>query len=882
MVEGRVCSSREVKNGIDILDRRKLYQMNFGIGSGANARNTMARSGGDALRPPGSCGTGLHGKAGPCSQLNGVSVRDDAFSRRKVVKADSTDLGWIDRIPECPVFFPTKEEFDDPLVYLQKIAPTASKYGICKIVSPLSASVPAGVVLMKEKAGFKFTTRVQPLRLSEWDSEDKITFYMSGRNYTFRDYEKMANKVFSRRYSSAGCLPAKYLEEEFWHEIACGKTETVEYACDIDGSAFSTSLNDQLGKSKWNLKAVSRLPKSTLRLLDTAIPGVTDPMLYIGMLFSMFAWHVEDHYLYSINYHHCGASKTWYGIPGHAASAFERVVGKHVYKHEILSGEGEDAAFDVLLGKTTMFSPSILLEHDVPVYKAVQNPGDFVITFPRSYHAGFSHGFNCGEAVNFAMGDWFPLGTVASQRYSILNRLPLLPHEELLCKESMLLFKSSLLTESSNADVCSLDLTSQRCIKVSFAHLMRYQHWVRWLLMKLGAHPSFSLDDAQGTLLCSLCKRDCYVAFITCDCFVHPICLRHRTENMACRCGSNRTIHLRENLLEMESVAWAFEQDNGVLAEVEKELLHGDGSFSQINFPHSSEGYTPYCEIEYELKSKTKEQGHCSISSLDNDRQRSPLEDMEDTQEIVKIGSLKDGIVNANALQSDANRKYGNGTVSQTRSLDVSVKEQDSSIQLVPHGVKCASNENFHHLQDMSSDIQEDDDSDSEIFRVKRRRTVKVEHRSAHSISDLKVSEQQVLKRLKKVLPDGKNEQSTSVVISHKLEQQPSFARFSKSEACCSSRSTDGPVHRESQGHLPISFKHRSAVTGSRRPEDLMLEERKLQSREHHITDHSRTRMIDSDLRRVKVRGSFFTTNKQSESSCIFTKTSDRSIGHLL
>lgn len=91
-----------------------------------------------------------------------------------------------------------------------------------------------------------------------------------------------------------------------------------------------------------------------------------------------------------------------------------------------------------------------------------------------------------------------------------------------------------------------------------------------------------------------------------------------------------------------------------------------------------------------------------------------------------------------------ANRKYGNGNVSQTRSSDVSVKEQDSSIQLVPHGVKCASNENFHHLQDMSSDIQEDDDSDSEIFRVKRRRTVKVEHRSAHSISDLKVSEQQV------------------------------------------------------------------------------------------------------------------------------------------
>ena len=85
---------------------------------------------------------------------------------------------------------------------------------------------------------------------------DCITYESMNRKYTFRDFEKMANKGFVRRYSSAAYLPSRYMEEEFWHEIAFGKMESVEYACDIDGSAFSSSPNDQLGRSKWNLKVL--------------------------------------------------------------------------------------------------------------------------------------------------------------------------------------------------------------------------------------------------------------------------------------------------------------------------------------------------------------------------------------------------------------------------------------------------------------------------------------------------------------------------------------------------------------------------------------------------------------------------------------------------
>lgn len=38
--------------------------------------------------------------------------------------------------PEAPVFEPTSEEFQDPLLYISKIRPHAEKCGICKIRPP--------------------------------------------------------------------------------------------------------------------------------------------------------------------------------------------------------------------------------------------------------------------------------------------------------------------------------------------------------------------------------------------------------------------------------------------------------------------------------------------------------------------------------------------------------------------------------------------------------------------------------------------------------------------------------------------------------------------------------------------------------------------------
>ncbi|KAG5008515.1 hypothetical protein JHK82_026444 [Glycine max] len=410
-----------------------------------------------------------------------ITQRTARHGSHKLCKFDLSDLEWTNMIPECPTYHPSEHEFEHPLVYLQKIAHEASKYGICKIVSPIAASNPAAFVLMKEKKNFKFETNVQPLRLSKWNEKDIITFSMRGRKYTYHDFEVLANKAFFSRFHSSRDLPSSYVEKEFWHEMAQGEKGTVEYGVNVEGSAFSCDPNDRLGTSKWNLKNFSQLPQSLIRLVDREIPGITDPMLYIGMLFS--------------------ANKTWYGVPGYAASQFEKTVLQHVYCNKIITKHGEDGAFKFLAQKTTMFPPNVMLQHDVAVYKAVQKPGEFIITFPRAYHAGFSHGFNCGEAVNFANGDWFPLGAAASRRYTHLKMMPLIPYEELLCKEAMLVFKSSRVRSSKNKPE---DTTSYQAIMLPFMHLMQsYKTSLLRLNSSRKLHSSSNTTDiAPQTCLC--------------------------------------------------------------------------------------------------------------------------------------------------------------------------------------------------------------------------------------------------------------------------------------------------------------------------------------------------------------------------------------------
>ncbi|KAF1847972.1 PHD transcription factor-like protein [Cucurbitaria berberidis CBS 394.84] len=223
------------------------------------------------------------------------------------------------------------------------------------------------------------------------------------------------------------------VEHEFWHSVG-NLTETVEveYGADVHstthGSGFPTierNPRDPYATDPWNLNILPYAPDSLFRHIKSDISGMTVPWLYVGMVFSTFCWHAEDHYTYSANYQHFGATKTWYGIPAEDVEKFEQAMREAV--PELFESQP-----DLLFQLVTLLTPEQLKKAGVRVFALDQRAGEFVITFPQAYHAGFNHGFNFNEAVNFAPSDWEPFGEHGVQRLQDYRRQPCFSHDELL------------------------------------------------------------------------------------------------------------------------------------------------------------------------------------------------------------------------------------------------------------------------------------------------------------------------------------------------------------------------------------------------------------------------------------------------------------------
>ena len=350
------------------------------------------------------------------------------------------------------------------------------------------------------------------------------------------------------------------LERDYWDivEMECRAID-VDYGNDVDTSEFGSgfpisergrSVNSpgflKTGQSNenlpepafgteefyketyWNLNNIPNSKRSVLRHLKVGINGINVPWLYFGCLFSTFCWHNEDNYMYSINYAHKGAPKQWYGVPGTKkdADGVERVFKNY------LSMKMRDVP-DLLHHITTSFSPRLLKKEGVPVCKLLQHAGEFIVTFPRAFHGGFSMGPNCGEAVNFALQDWIPHAVDANERYRTFARPSVFSHDRLVY--TMAFHDNELRTK----EIC-------QSLSQELRRLMQEELLLRQKLLHAGVRdlsnsndidlPPNRLDqldelsaDYDDKRLCHSCKHICFFSAVICECSSDKVsCLRHR------------------------------------------------------------------------------------------------------------------------------------------------------------------------------------------------------------------------------------------------------------------------------------------------------------------------------------------------------------------
>ncbi|XP_070945604.1 lysine-specific demethylase 5D isoform X2 [Macaca nemestrina] len=360
-------------------------------------------------------------------------------------------------------------------------------------------------------------------------------FEQATQEYTLQSFGEMADSFKSDYFNMpVHMVPTELVEKEFWRLVSSiDEDVTVEYGADIHskefGSGFPVSNSKrnlspeekEYATSGWNLNVMPVLDQSVLCHINADISGMKVPWLYVGMVFSAFCWHIEDHWSYSINYLHWGEPKTWYGVPSLAAEHLEEVMKR-------LTPELFDSQPDLLHQLVTLMNPNTLMSHGVPVVRTNQCAGEFVITFPRAYHSGFNQGYNFAEAVNFCTADWLPAGRQCIEHYRRLRRYCVFSHEELICK--MAAFPETL------------DLNLAVAVHKEMFIMVQEERRLRKALLEKGVteaeREAFELlpDDERQ---CIKCKTTCFLSALACyDCPDGLVCLSHI--NDLCKCSSSR------------------------------------------------------------------------------------------------------------------------------------------------------------------------------------------------------------------------------------------------------------------------------------------------------------------------------------------------------
>nr|XP_020142433.1 lysine-specific demethylase 4D-like [Microcebus murinus] len=289
-------------------------------------------------------------------------------------------------------FYPTMEEFTDFNKYIAYMeSQGAHRAGLAKVIPPKEWKARGTY------ADISDIVIAAPLQQVASGQEGVFTQYHKKKKaMTLGEYRLLAN---SEKYRTPPHLDFEDLERKYWKSRIY---DSPIYGADVSGSLFDENTK------QWNLGHLGTILDLLEQECGVVIQGVNTPYLYFGMWKTTFAWHTEDMDLYSINYLHFGEPKTWYAVPPEHGQRLERLA-------RVLFPGSSRGCGAFLRHKVALISPTVLKDNGIPFSRVTQEAGEFVVTFPYGYHAGFNHGFNCAEAINFATPRWIDYGKVASQ-----------------------------------------------------------------------------------------------------------------------------------------------------------------------------------------------------------------------------------------------------------------------------------------------------------------------------------------------------------------------------------------------------------------------------------------------------------------------------------
>jgi histone demethylase JARID1 len=225
------------------------------------------------------------------------SQREAQREAQRQVQAswDKYDLGpqnELDSIPSLPEFSPSMAEFRDPIGYLTRCQAEASYAGGCVINAP--ADWPVQPTPMPK--AFRFSARAQKVRRHQKNKDGKLGFLDHHRQHTHEEFSRQASAFRHKVFPAASHLkddpPPRIVERTFWDHVEHDSPDALQvtYGNDIPHTRFPPSSSNE----PWNLNNLPLEVNSTLAHSSDYhfdVPGVTSPMLYVGMMFGMFCWY---------------------------------------------------------------------------------------------------------------------------------------------------------------------------------------------------------------------------------------------------------------------------------------------------------------------------------------------------------------------------------------------------------------------------------------------------------------------------------------------------------------------------------------------------------------------------------------------------------------